>query len=208
MSIEELAELFLVHLYELAEAAPHPNFLFSANDFAPRFGVTDVAELQKALQYLGDRGFIILASLDAMGGISAGITIEGSVFVENGGETGIIERYHREPGTFVQPLSESMPPVEPEIQRIRVPEQEGTVYAGRAIDAILADIEEMLERDPYVIAETKNDVLSDLATLRIQIERNVKNRAVIGAMLESLAAIQSIAPLVTALNCIVMAYFK
>ena len=57
-------------------------------------------------------------------------------------------------------------------------------------------------------AETRKDVFSDLATLKIQMARNVKNKAVIGAMLESLAAIPSIAPLVTALNCIVVAYFR
>jgi hypothetical protein len=32
MTTEELAELFLAHLYDLAEEAPHPNFLFSVND--------------------------------------------------------------------------------------------------------------------------------------------------------------------------------
>ena len=209
MSTEELAELFLTHLYGLAEAAPHPNFLFSANDFAPRFGVNDIGELQKALEYLGDRGLIILASLDPLGGISAGITIEGSVFVENGGETGIIERYRNDPQAFVGLPSEPLPPTGPaQPVETKGPAREGVIYAGRAINAILADIEEMLEGDPHVTAEIRKDVLSDLATLKIQMERNVKNRAVIGAMLESLAAIPSIAPLVTALNCIVMAYFR
>jgi len=47
------------------------------NDFVPRFGITDREEIEKAIHYLGDRGFIILASFDMLGGISAGITIEG-----------------------------------------------------------------------------------------------------------------------------------
>ncbi len=97
MTTEELAELFLAHLYELAEEAPHPNFLFSVNDFEPKLGITDREELQKALNYLGDRGLVILASLDPFGGISAGITIEGSIFVEKGGETGIIGQYRKSP---------------------------------------------------------------------------------------------------------------
>jgi hypothetical protein len=209
MSTEELAELFLTHLYDLAESAPHPNFLFSANDFAPRFGISDMAELQKAMQYLGDRGFIILASLDALGGISAGITIDGSVFVENGGETGIIDRYRKDPQAFVSAPSEPVPPSAPLAgAEAKGPERENTSYAGRAVEAILADIEDILDRDPHVSAETRKDVFSDLATLKIQMARNVKNKAVIGAMLESLAAIPSIAPLVTALNCIVVAYFR
>src|SRR4030042_4433635 len=97
MRTEELAELFLAHLYQLAEDAPHPNFLFSVNDFAPKLGITDREELQKALDYLGDRGLIILASFDRFGGISAGMTIEGSIFVEKGGETGMIEKNRQSP---------------------------------------------------------------------------------------------------------------
>ena len=90
MTTEELGELFLVHLYDLAEAAPHPNFLFMVNDFASTMGISDREGLQKALDFLGDRGLIISAALDMWGGISAAITMEGSVFVEEGGETGII----------------------------------------------------------------------------------------------------------------------
>lgn len=56
MTTEELAELFLTHLYDLAEAAPHPNFMFSVNDFAPSYGVTEVEDLQKALNILSDKG--------------------------------------------------------------------------------------------------------------------------------------------------------
>ncbi len=97
MTTEELAELFLAHLYELAEEAPHPNFLFSVNDFAPKLGITDRGELQKALNYLGDRGLVILAGLDPFGGISAGITMEGSSFVEKGGETGVIKDHLKRP---------------------------------------------------------------------------------------------------------------
>src|SRR4030043_1532266 len=97
MTTEELAELFLAHLYNLAEEAPHPNFLFSVNDFAPKLGITDREGLQKAINYLGDRGLIILASFDMFGGISAGITIEGSIFVEQGGETGVIQQYRKTP---------------------------------------------------------------------------------------------------------------
>src|SRR4030042_3565625 len=110
MTTEEIAERFLAHLYELADEAPHPNFLFSVNDFMPKLGMIDREEVQKAINYLGDRGFIILASFDMVGGIGAGITIEGSVFVEKGGETGIIEQYRKRPQTFVRTPSESSPP--------------------------------------------------------------------------------------------------
>ena len=114
MSTEELAELFLTRpVRSRLKLRLIPIFCFQRIDFAPRFGLSDMAELQKALQYLGDRGFIILASLDPLGGISAGITIDGSVFVESGGETGIIDRYRKDPQAFVKAPSEPLTPSAP-----------------------------------------------------------------------------------------------
>jgi len=209
MTTEELAELFLVHLYELADEAPHPNFLFSVNDFVPKLDITDREEVQKAINYLGDRGFIILASFDRLGGISAGITIEGSVFVEKGGETGIIEQYRKNPQTLVRTPSKPSPPA---IDRERTEtvneEKESPFFAPRAAEAILEDIEEALKRDDTVAAEAKKDLCSDLATLKIQMERNVKNRQIISVVLGNLSSVPSIAPLVAALNYVVESYFR
>jgi len=209
MTTEELAELFLAHLYELADEAPHPNFLFSVNDFAPKLGITDREELQKAINYLGDRGFIIVASFDMFGGISAGMTIEGSVFVEKGGETGMIEQYSKNPQTFVRVPSELPPPaMDRERSEIVNEEKQNPFFARRAVEAILEDIKDVLERDDTMAAEAKKDLLSDLATLKIQMERNVKNRQIIDVVLNHLGSVPSIAPLVAGLNCIADAYFR
>jgi len=209
MTTEELAEVFLAHLYDLADEAPHPNFLFSVNDFAPKSGITDREEIQKAINYLGDRGFIILASFDMLGGISAGITIEGSIFVEKGGETGIIEQYRKNPQTCVRTPSEPSPPgIDRERAEAVNEERQNPFFARRAVEAILEDIEDVLERDDSVAAEAKKDLLSDLATLKIQMERSVKERQIIKVLLGNLSRIPSIAPLVTGLNCIIEAYFR
>jgi len=76
------------------------------------------------------------------------------------------------------------------------------------VEAILKDIEDVLERDDTVAAEAKKDLLSDLATLKIQMERNVKNRQIIDVVLNHLASVPSIAPLAAGLNCIADAYFR
>ena len=208
MTTEELAELFLAHLSELADEAPHPNFLFSVNDFAPKLGITDRDELQKAINYLGDRGFIILASFDMLGGVSAGITIEGSIFVEKGGETGIIKQYHKNLQTPVRNHSEPSPPaIDQEKTETMNEEKQTSFFAHRSVEAILDDIEEVLKRDDTVSTEAKKDLLYDLATLKIQIERNV-TRQIFNVVLGNLSNIPSIAPLVTGLNCIVEAYFR
>jgi hypothetical protein len=209
MTTEELAELFLAHLYELADEAPHPNFLFSVNDFVPKLGITDREEVQKAINYLGDGGFIILASFDMLGGISAGITIEGSIFVEKGGETGIIEQYRKNPQTLARTPSESSPPPIHQVSTETVTEEkQSPFFARRGVEAILEDIEDILERDDTVAADDKKDLLSDLATLKIQMGRNVKSRQIIHVVLGNLSNIPSIAPLVTGLNHIVETYFR
>jgi len=209
MTTEELAELFLAHLYELADEAPHPNFLFSVNDFVPKLGITDREEVQKAINYLGDRGFIILASFDMLGGISAGITIEGSIFVEKGGETGIIEGCRKNPQPLARTPSEPSPPPIHQVSTETVTEEkQSPFFARRGVEAILEDIEDILERDDAVAADDKKDLLSDLATLKIQMGRNVKSRQIIDVVLGNLSNIPSIAPLVTGLNHIVEIYFR
>ena len=209
MTTQELAESFLAHLYGLAEEAPHPNFLFSVNEFAPKLGIVDRQELQRALDYLGDRGLIVVAGLDRFGGISAGITAEGSIFVEKGGETGMIEQYRKKPETFEGASSEtfSSPAVGRERKAAAVEEKERLFFA-RSVEAILQDMEDVLERDGSVSDEAKKDLLSDLATLRIQMGRNVKNRQIIDAVLENLSGIPSIAPLAAGLASIAGGYFR
>ncbi len=198
MTTEEIAELFLAHLYELAEEAPHPNFLFSVNDFIPKLGMIDRDEVQKAINYLGDRGFVILASFDMLGGISAGITIEGSVFVEKGGETGMIERYRKNRPT---------PPIHKERTEM-VNEEQNRIFARYAVEAILEDIREVLAGDDTVTAGDKKDLLSDLETLKIQTDRNVKSKQIVDVVLGNLSRISSIAPLVTGLGHIIEIYFR
>jgi hypothetical protein len=208
MTTEEIAELFLAHLYELAEEAPHPNFLFSVNDFMPKLGMIDREEVQKAINYLGDRGFVFLASLDMLGGISAGITIEGSVFVEKGGETGMIERYRKNPPASARiPFLPSSPPTDQE-RTDTVNEERNSIFVRNAVEAILKDIEEVLDRDDTVTADVKKDLFSDLATLKIQLERNVRSRQILDLVLGNLSGISSIVPLVTGLRHVIEIYFR
>ena len=209
MTTEELAELLLARLHELAGEAPHPNFLFSVNDFVPKFGLRGREEIQKAINYLGDRGFIILASFDMLGGISAGITIEGSIFVEKGGETGMIEQYRRNSQTLAKKPSLSSPsPIEQKRTEALNEAKQGPFFARRAVEALLEDIEGVLEKDETVAAEAKRDLLSDVATFKIQMGRSVQSRQIIDVVLGNLSRIASIAPLVTGLSHIVDTYFR
>ncbi|HVP78030.1 MAG TPA: hypothetical protein VMV04_09040 [Thermodesulfobacteriota bacterium] len=208
MTTEELAEFFLARLYELAEEAPHPNFLFSVENVLRKSEMTGREELQKALDYLGERGFIILASDDRVGGMSAGITLDGSTFVEKGGGTGTIESYCRPRQTFSKAcFAPSSLPINHE-RTLAAKEEQDFLYARRAVEALLEDIEDALKKDDTVAAEVKSDLLSDVATFKIQMDRNVKSGQIIDVLLDHLSRTPSIAPLVTGLTHIVDIYFR
>jgi len=217
MTTEELAELFLAHLYDLAEASPHPNFLFTVNDFAPMFGVSDGQELQKAINLLGDKGLVISAAMDMMGGISAAITMEGSIFVEEGGETGIIGRFRKDPGAFMANTPPEAPPPHPEAPSSRVqpsraeppPGPPGAASASavlRAVEAIIADMADILEKDAGVGDSERKDAIADLAALKIQLSRSATNARVVEALIDGLCRVGPIAPLAAALRSIVSGY--
>jgi len=209
MTTEELAEFLLAHLYELAEEAPHPNFLFSVDDFLSKFGITSRDDLQKALNYLGDRGFVFLVSHNMGGGTSAGMTIEGNIFVEKGGETGMIEQYRKNAQTFPKtPFATSPSPSDQKRTEVAAEGGQNFFFARRAVEALLEDIEDTLKKDDTVAGEAKRDLLSDVATLKIQMGRNVKSRQIIGVLLGNLSSVPSVAPLVTGLSHIVDGYFR
>jgi hypothetical protein len=199
MTTEELAEVFLASLYDMAEAAPHPYFLFSMNEFVPRMGITDMADLRKALSLLEEKGLVFLASSDAWGGVSAGITMEGSVFVENGGQTGIIERFRQDPASIgiapgpppfpaeAAPEAASLPtpPIEPPI-----PEQ-----TGGMLDAVLSEMATAIRNETAMELSTRRDLIADIETLGIQLSKKTTNQAIIMAILDNLSGFPSLAPL-------------
>jgi len=201
MTTEELAELFLMSLYDMAEAAPHPYFLFSMNEFAPRMGVSDMAELRKALNLLEEKGLVYLASTDAWGGVSAGITMEGSVFVEKGGETGIIERFRRDPSSIgIVPESAPSPLLthatpEPPTQPGPPPQSLVSDPSEGVLDAVLSEMVTAVQNETSIEPSARGDLLADIETLRIQLLRHTKNQAVIKALLYNLSEFASLVPL-------------
>lgn len=225
MTTQELAELFLTALYDLAEAAPHPNFLFNMNEFVTAIGIADFAELAQAVQHLESKGLIYLSSFDAMGGVSAGISPDGQQFVEEGGETGIIAEYRKNPRSFYQgaqstaPTSTTAPSMEHPIIKDMGPEwmqQENQPHVKRqapepapcpsssartgidsAVDGLLLAVSILIERDTSLPKERRDDLLKDVETLKIQVQRNTLNKDVVMALLDSLATMESLIPLLT-----------
>jgi hypothetical protein len=222
MTTQELAELFLTALNDLAEAAPHPNFLFNMNEFAPSVGISDFAELARAVNLLESKGLVYLSSFDAMGGVSAGITPDGSEFVEKGGETGIIAEYRKNPRSFYQ-ITQNIGPIVPSMEDPIIkdmgpewmsqanPIQEKPKVAepparpspavrngvDPAMDGLLLAVSILIEKDTSLTKASRDDLLKDVETLRIQVQRNTLNKEVVVSLLDSLSALQGLVPLLT-----------
>jgi hypothetical protein len=219
MTTQELAELFLTALYDLAEAAPHPNFLFNMNEFVSAVGISDFAELAQAVQHLESKGLIYLSSFDAMGGVSAGISPDGQQFVAQGGETGIIAQYREDPRRFCQnlppaestlrsaehPIIKDMGPEwmhqenQPQVER-QAPQPNpypSTTRTGidPAVDGLLLAVSILIEKDTALTKDRRDDLLKDVEALKIQVQRNTLNKDVVIPLLDSLATAESLIPL-------------
>jgi hypothetical protein len=187
----------MVSLYDVAEAAPHPYFLFTMNEFAPRIGISDMSELRKAISFLEEKGLIYLASTDAWGGISAGITMEGSVFVEHGGDTGIIERFRTDPSSVgIKPQPPQPSPAPPEVSPDPLPpKRPAEAPTEGMLDAVLAEMVTAVENEATLEFSVRKDLLSDVEALRIQLAKKTRNYSIIMAILDNLANVAALAPL-------------
>jgi hypothetical protein len=221
MTTQELSELFLTALYDLAEAAPHPNFLFNMNEFAPAVGISDFTELASAVNLLESKGLIYLSSFDAMGGVSAGITTDGLQFVEKGGETGVIAEYREDPLRFLKgskspgpmgplveyPIIRDMGPEwmpqgntvqeNPIVSEPSTPPSPSRSAINPAVDGLLLAVSILIEKDTTLTRAHRDDLLKDVETLRIQVQKNTLNKEVVIALLDSLSTLQGLVPLLT-----------
>ena len=214
--MDELAELFLAYLYDKAEAEAHSFFFFPLDEFVTRAEITDGATLLKAAQGLEDRGFVML-SQNIMGEISAFINLEGSSFVESGGETGIIGRYRQNPDAFLkeeespswlsEPDEVNIVQFTPEMMQNcgaasapATPTVPETPSQGDERKQYILDIINVILDDTTIDDVTRADFLRDAETLNIQLAKTVRNRTVIDALMAELLSLPSLAQLVAQLS--------
>lgn len=202
MNTSELAELFLTSLYDLAESEGHTK-LFHLNDFATKIGVYDIGKITKAANILESRGLIYPVSYQVGGGVSASISGEGCLFVERGGETGIIQKYRQNPDTFIVKIDQSTN-IHGNISHssIAMHSQSVTqaVTINNDIQSIISTIADTLKADASLNAQDREDLLHDIETLNIQLAKNKKDRSFIDGILSNLSNVSSIASLVLQLG--------
>jgi hypothetical protein len=90
MKSNELAELLLAALHDLAQSKGHGQY-YSLTEIAAEFGEKDRGRVGEIGQWLEEQG-LAQVIIDT-GGTAARIVARGNLLVEEGGRTGIIEKY-------------------------------------------------------------------------------------------------------------------
>src|SRR5579884_793958 len=90
MTATELAELLLTVMSDRVQEEGHGRFI-SLNDIAAQFGEKDLIKLMDVGNWMQSEGLVEVFS--TCGATSARILAAGKILVEQGGRTGIIEKY-------------------------------------------------------------------------------------------------------------------
>jgi hypothetical protein len=194
MDSNTLSELLLLSLYDLAEEQPHSYFFFQLDEIGARLGATDMEQMIKAVQILESRGFAML-SMSPLSALSAMISGDGIVFVENGGETGIIKAYRNNPQEIIEMVNREVQTIlksEPDFPPDAAPEKRPELSLDKTIDEILSRIGDVLANDSTVTSSIRDDAMRDLESLKIQLGKYSRNWRLVEMLLDSLAEIPSL----------------
>jgi len=195
---DELAELLLTYLYDCAENAGHSYFFFTLNDFAARLGINEANIITESAMILESRGFVLL-SLDGSGGITALINDDGCVFVEKGGETGIIQKYRKDPASFLVSETEGVSELSLDYKR---------VYLANDVHALFVKVVEMLRSDASIERHRVEETLGDIEMINLQLARKQTDTALLDTLLDKLSQIPPIASHVFELKKLIHEYIR
>lgn len=202
MTSTELSELLLVRLYDLAEAEGHFK-LHDLNGIARELGVTDMARIFRLAQALEGRD-LITGSFASGPSVHASITGEGTLFVEQGGNTGVIRDYREHPQTFTVAIDQSThfhATVANSNVAVHSPETRQYSSASSAeISSLLAAIEASVQTDSGLDQRRRDEALSDISVLRSELARERPRRPVADSILATLGDLSSITSLLMQLQ--------
>jgi hypothetical protein len=201
MTNTELSELLLVRLYDLAEAEGHFK-LHDLNEIAQDFGVTDMARVFRLAQALEGRD-LITGSFASGPSVHASITGEGTLFVEQGGNTGVIRDYREHPQTFSVSIDQSThfhAAVANSNVAVHSPEVRQHLELSAEISSLLAAIEASVQTDSRLDQRRRDEALSDVSVLRSELARERPRRPVVDSILATLGDLSSITSLIMQLQ--------
>jgi hypothetical protein len=196
MTTTQLAELFLLRLYDTAEANGH-NTQLLLNDIAREFGVTDTMKVKNVADFLEGHG-LIRGIHTAGGHVRATITGEGSVYVEGGGQTGVIREYRQHPENYRISIDQSTH-FHGSISDSNIAVRSSEVSQGSVLptqlEALLSDIAAAIRADTGLSERHRNDYLADLETLRSELQRKEPRKSIVNTLISQFANMSSITSL-------------
>lgn len=197
MTMTELSELLLVRLYDLANEK-NSSDLHDLNKLAEGFGESDRHKVEQAAHVLDNRGLISVSF--NMVTTNARITGEGSLFVEQGGQTNVIPRYRENPSSFT--VVDNSTHFHGTVSGSNV--AVGATNVSQSIDnsqtaTLLNEIHETLVNDQSLDDTAKADLLIDVETLRAELARSEPRPGVLKAISTTLGNVVSIAAAVAKL---------
>ena len=200
MTNSELAELFLVRLYDLAEAHGYARF-HSLDAIAEEFGVSDSMKIFNIGKSLANRGLITPAFTH--GNTSASINGDGALFVEQGGSTGVISDFRQHPERFRISVDQSTHfhgAVSGSNIAVHSAEVNQHTTLPTEIDALLKAINERLAADSTLGDKQRGELLKDVETVRTELQRSVPRKGILREVLGSLGDVSSIGQFVLQLQ--------
>lgn len=197
MTNTQLAELFLVKLYELAESRGHMT-VHGLNQIARQFGVTDASKVFNIAKSLEGRGLITALFTHDLT-VSACITGDGSLFVEQGGATGVIGEFRRSPAQFIVDNSTHFHgPVSG--SNVAVRSTVGSQEVAGNVETLLRAITDRLAADSSLDETRLRELQQDVEGLRLELQRSSPRRGVLRELLSTLSDVSSIAQLAVELQ--------
>lgn len=188
MKLSELTELLLARLYDIGNE--QPGAIVSADELCAEFGEKNPVNVMHAVQALQNRGYV--TAMIALGPSShAGISAEGRLFVEAGGQTGIIRRYQANPAQFIIVTGNSASNIS--IGNLN----QQSISQGSDILKALDEIKQSIDRDHRLSSTQRSDASEEVATIAAQARKSKPDRHIVERALTNLA---NIATITTALS--------
>jgi hypothetical protein len=201
MRMTELADLILVRMHDLAQAQGYAQ-AFDLIAIAHEFGVADNHKVNNAAKVLDGRG-LISADFLYGGGVCAFLTGEGSVAVEQGGITGIIHAYRHNPQRYLVSVVDRSTHINAPLStgNIAINSQVGSQSATSSalspeVLDLLDRISNQLRQSAELAEARRRDLLDDIQTLCLELQRAAPRTGMIHELLSPLANIATISDLV------------
>lgn len=198
MTVTELSELLLFFLYGQANKEGHTQ-IFSLNPYAHQLGIDDIGRIYNSTEILKNRGLIKNVCHHVGGMVRASISGEGCLFIENGGQTGIIQKYRSNPQAYTVNINQNTV-IHGNVSNSNIAAHSSYVsqkVLSNDIQNILSEIIDALRRDSSLSNSEREDLLHDVETLRGQLSKNKKDRSLIERVLSNLSGVASIGSFIT-----------